>query len=269
MLPVAAFAQEEADIGLPTPVLEEDAGPSTADEQPPRLADGAPGRGTVEDPPAYWAANGWPDNISFAYIGGSEQLADGTVVFWVEIGMVNANDTSRQAILDLVSPNCRVTFYDCSYPYKQREAAFNEIYASRSDIVTGVVLVLNAETVLVEIAEGYEKEYAQKYIEQYGSFVAVTNQLLHHTDAMTGAGDTGNNAQELWLWTAAILLIGAAAVLYMRRRRMVPAMQTNTGSTVADGAAPSRAQTVAAVKNSAQTPPDHVFTSVMERIEKP
>lgn len=158
-----------------------------------RLSDGEAGRGTILAPDKYWAANGYPDNISFAYEAGGEGRSDGTIISWWEIGIVNADAAAKQEILDMLSPNCRVTFRDCTYSYAQREAAYNDIRANLNDIVRDVQMLRNTECVLVVIADGYEKEYAHKYIEQYGPFVAVTSEGSDGMDCMDDA-DTGGNS---------------------------------------------------------------------------
>ena len=47
---------------------------STSDA--PLLRDGLPGRGSIEAPDKYWAANGYPDDVSYAYEAGGEMLAE-------------------------------------------------------------------------------------------------------------------------------------------------------------------------------------------------
>ena len=281
---MTAFAQSEPDRGgipreAPTPNIEENSISEQdilADSQDntPRLADGKAGNGTIDAPDKYWAMNGYPDNISFAYEAGGEMLDDGTSLTYWEIGIINADEASRQAILDLLSPNCRITFRECQYSYNQREAAYNEIYASRNDIVLDVVMVRNSQNVFVAIADGYEKEYARKYIEQYGAFVGVTNDIATADDAIAGLGglDVGGNAKSgfyLWIWSlGAIFLIGMAAILFANRSRLVPAMHTANGNIVTGNAPVSRKQTIATIKNSAITPSDDVFKSIMEKVDR-
>ena len=298
----------------------------------PRLADGEPGRGTLENPHEYWEANGYPDNISFAYEAGGEMLGDGTLIAYWEIGVVNADEAGRQEIINLLSPSCRITFRDCTWSYNQRKAAFDEIYASRGDIVRNAVMALNSETVVVEIAEGYEKKYAQRYIEQYGWFVTVTNDIPVVDDANAGDGagfaagglgtgavcndipgaaaytgdsaelvagglETGavtndisiaadedalmegallqtmpnskrNNNFDVWLLPMCLmLLIGTVTVVYFNRSRLMYAMQTDNGNIFAGRGSISRKQIVAAIRNSALTPSEDVFKSVMERVD--
>jgi len=283
---MTAYAQNEPirggvpsveNTGRPTPVEDTDPiiendGLIDGQENSYRLADGEAGRGTIETPDKYWAENGYPDNISFAYEAGSETLEDGTSIAYWEIGIINADEASKQEILALLSPNCRITFRDCKYSYREREAAFNEIYASRNDIVRNVQMALNSEVVFVEIADGYEKEYARKYIEQYGSFVAVTNDITAAMDATEGLGLDGgdkNNAFGLWLWPICLVfLIGAVTIVFFNRTRLIPTLQTNNGNIVTESTPISRKQTISVIKNSVLTPSDDVFGSIMEKVDK-
>lgn len=272
-LSIPVYAQGESDINRPTsaPVeISEQAVEVDDQGGVPRLADGAVGRGTVEAPDKYWAQNGYPNNISFAYEAGGEMLDDGISISYWEIGVVNADEAAKQEIADLLSQNCRITFRDCTVSYAQREAVYNEIYTSRNDIVRDVLMLRNSEVIMVEIADGYEKEYAQKYIEQYGVFVVVTNDVAAADDAMAVGGlDRGNanNPFGMWWLICFIFIIGAASIVFINRTRLIPAMQTNTGDIVTRNTPISRKQTVAAIKSSALTPSEDVFSSITDRIE--
>ena len=56
-------------------------------------------------------------------------------------------------------------------------------------------------------------------------------------------------------------------VVYFNRARLVPALQTAHGNVVTGGAQVGRKQTEEAVKNSALSPPEGLFGSIMERVE--
>jgi len=271
-------ADTSADV-TPAPIVE-NSGVSEADDNviseelnEPRLADGVAGRGAVDAPDKYWAENGYPENISFAFEAGGEMLDDGTSVAYWEIGIVKADEASKQEIIDLLSPSCRITFRDCTFSYKQREAAYNEIYASRNDIVRDVLMVLNSELVMVEVADDFAKEYAMKYVEQYGWFVLVTNDIGGANDALTGGGlETGgvqNDASRAWLWLVCfVLLAGTVTFLFYNRGRFVPAMQTNNGNVVAGNSPVSRKQTIAAIKKNILTPSDDVYRNIIDKVDK-
>lgn len=247
----------------------------TYEEQPsnytdmPRLSDGEAGRGSIEAPDKYWAKNGYPDDISFAYEAGGEMLEDGTSVSWWEIGIVNADDNRKQEIINMLSPNCIITFIDCRYSYSQREAAYNEIRVSEDDNIHGAVMVLNSEVVMVEISEEHLKEYAEKFNRQYGSFVVVTDNLDAAKDDTLIHGGGMDKGNSLWLWTIfAIILIGTAFIVYFNRTRLIPAMQTTTGTIVTESTPISKKEIIAAIKNNETTPSDGVFDSILLKIDK-
>lgn len=260
---------------LPAPVTdgEAPADEDTYEEQPnysdaPHLADGEAGRGSIEAPDKYWGENGYPDDISFAYEAGGEVLSDDTTVLWWVIGIVNADDNRKQEIIDMFSPNCIITFMDSKYSYNQREAAYNEIRASEDENIHGAIMVLDSEVVMVEISEEHLKEYAEKFNRQYGSFVVVTDDLDAAKEAvMLGGGiDKDNNT---WAWTTfAILLVGAASILFFNRTRLIPAMQTTRGTIVTQAAPISRKETIAAIKKNETAPSDGVFDSILLKINK-
>ena len=240
-----------------------------------RLDEGVAGRGTVDNPADFWVMNGYPDNISFAYEAGGEILENGASIAYWEIGIVNGSEADKQEILGLISPNCLVTFKDCSFSYNQRLMAYNEISAGLDEIVRQVVMALNSETVVVEIADGYEKDYAQKYIEVYGAFVTVTNSIPSNANATAiggslpqlegGFGESGFNN---WIWLiCSVFLVIAFTVLFVNRTRFIPALQTNNGNIITKGAPVSRKQTITAIKNSVISPSDDVFDSLKKRID--
>ena len=273
-MPADAVTHAPGEAAVDESVYEEM--PADTDDVP-RLADGLPGRGGIDDIEKYWAQNGYPENVSFAYEAGGEMLPDGTVVSWWEIGVVDTDEAGKQAILDLLSPSCRVTFWDRQVTYREREAAYNEILArSKEDAnIQGVVMVRNSEGVMVQIAEGVEKEYAGAFVREFGSFVGVTNDLnaVQYTLAGggldTGAREAGMGAGGFWFWPLCLLVaLGLATVLFMNRARLVPALQTTNGTVVTRGAPLSAKETVQAVKNSEAIPDDKVFDAIMDRIGK-
>ena len=234
-----------------------------------RLSDGEAGRGSVEYPDKHWAANGYPDYISFAYEAGGELLDDGTVVSWWEIGIIGGEPV-KQMVLDLVAPSCRVTFWERTFSYNQREAAYSEILARNDENIHGAVMQRNGEGVFVEIAEGYEKEYARQFIEQYGYFVGVTNSLSAMDDAMTGGGmEMGGNPGDpfgVWPWLLAAICLAGITLLAVRRFRLVPALQTTNGTIVTSGAKMSVKEVESAIRNSSQVPADDVFDAIRKEI---
>jgi len=79
----------------------------------------------------------------------------------------------------------------------------------------------------------------------------------------------GKNGFILWILTfGGILVLGTAAIIFVNRTRFIPALQTNNGNIITRGALISRKQTIAAIKNSAITPSDDVFKSIMEKVDR-
>lgn len=235
----------------------------------PRLADGKAGRGSIEDLDKYWAKNGYPDDISFAYEAGGETLQDGTYNKWWLIGVINTDDNRKQEIIDMLSPNCIITFIDSKYSHRQREAAYNEILESKDDNILRAVMGLNTEVLIVTISGGDEKEYAKKFIQQYGSFVVVVNNLDGgdtEFTLLTGSAEKDNN---LWVWMIiTTLLMGATTILFFNRTRLIPAMQTTTGKVVTQSISVSRKETISAIKNNETSPNDKLFRSILSRIDE-
>ena len=158
--------------------------------------------------------------------------------------------------------------------YEQLKIAYNEIleFAKTDNNILAVAISPDSTIVLVAIAEGYEKEYAQRFIREYGSFVVVTNDVDAAANAAPAGGLEGgskNNLFGIWVFpTLIILLLGTATIIFLNRTRPIPAMQTNSGNIATGNAPVSRKQTIAAIKDSAITPSDDMFDLIMDKIEK-
>jgi hypothetical protein len=130
----------------------------------------------------------------------------------------------------------------------------------------------------VGIAEGHEKEYARRFVERYGSFVVVTNDVeLADAAAPVLGVESGLNlesvilpatplASHLWPWLIVGLAVFgmACAVLFGARRG--PALQTAGGNVFARRAAVSRKEAVSSVKENEASPGDRVFDDIMREI---
>jgi len=271
----------------------------------PDLSDGIPGQGTLENPEEYWEENGYPDNISFAFEGGS-MLEDGVnYAFWI-IGIVNANETDKQVIIDLLAPTCLITFEDSLYSYNERKIAYDGILALEDENIIAVILLSNMDKVLVIVEEEDIKHYDELLTAQFGGMVwvsedirfialdgsgwndilppvstpeeiapgAVTPDLVEPLLPIGGIEVTspGNEANPFFWVTLVIILLlcGVAALFIIRRYALSPAMQTTNGDIVS-GTAPvkmGKKQIQTAIKDSTKTPSDNVYTSLMERIDK-
>ena len=228
--------------------------------------DGAVGRGTVENPCEYWEANGYPDNIAFAFDPSGEiLLEDGTSVVYFEIGIVNADEASKQKIIDLLSPNCFITFTDCTWSYNQRQAIRNEILAMNDEKIIDVVLMTNRDGIFVIVLEDSVAHYTETLSAQFGDIISVGGSESTPVVAQVSQMPLYQNN---WIFLAILtLLCGIAITLYFNRTRFIPAMQTNSGNIVTGNAPISRKQTIALIKDSALTPSDDVFKSIMEKID--
>ena len=241
-------------------------------------ADGLPGRGTIEAPGEYWERNGYPDNVSFACIVGDEVLEDGTAITYWEIGIVKTNESSKQEILDMLSPNCIITFRGCTYSHNQGEAVRNEILAMNDEKIIDVVLMGNSDGVLVIVQEDSVAYYTGILSAKFGDIVSVGGDESTPVEAAASDGSAANGGMitdvtapvlvnHNWILPAMlVLLCGVAIALYARRARLIPALQTNTGNVVTGNTPISRKQMIALIKSSAMTPPDDVFRAVMEKI---
>jgi hypothetical protein len=187
----------------------------------PNLSAGLVGRGTLERPDEYWEQNGYPDNISFASEGGGELLDDGTNILWLIIGIVNADESSKQDIINLVAPSCLVTFVECTYTYAQRKMAYDDISSQVGGRVASVYMMRGSEDVFVEFADGQGEEYAQELVEKYGRFVKIASGIgAGDNDDVSNATIAEPKPTKFWLISAILLLLAAlAAVGYKTRKR--------------------------------------------------
>ncbi len=171
------FLPEDQDVPVDESTYREE--PSSPSEQP-RLADGQPGRGDIEDICTYWEQTGYPEDISYAMEAGGEVKEDGKIYSYWEIGLVGADEARRQQILDLVSPQCLVTFYSCTFSHSQKTQAYQTLLAlsQQDENIRQVIFTRNTELVVVGVPEGMEKHYAQLLIHQMGlgAVVSVTDQ---------------------------------------------------------------------------------------------
>jgi len=242
--------------------------PKTDQDNTPRLADGIPGKGAIENPVEYWEANGYPDNISFAFEGGSENIDGTNIVFWI-IGIVNADDKSKQEIIDLLSVNSRITFENCTYSYNQREAAYNAILAMKDDKILDVIFLRGSEKIQIIVATDNVVIYSESLSAQFGGMIWVTDESgVGYNDFLpNGTTGAGKNSPDFLVWSIGVILIlGMAAILIANRTRLIPALQTTNWNVVTENAPISTKQTIAAIKNSALTPSDDVFKNIMEKV---
>lgn len=124
---------------------------------------------------------------------------------------------------------------------------------------TEMVYVVLSNTMSAE----QQKEYATKLIQEYGSFISISDGSME--EALTdGIGyDTGVGIKSGFnpLWA---LLIAMLVILF-QQRRLVPATQTADGAVVANTAKVSSKAIVDAIKKSEATPSEDTFFKIMEK----
>jgi|LSQX01.1.fsa_nt_gb hypothetical protein len=248
----------------------------------PRLSEGEPGSGDITSPLDYWNTNGWPADISFAYNGGGEIAGDDkTILNYWEIGVVNATAERKREITELFASTCLITFHAAKYSHAEREAILTEIEIQAkesrdSNLIYGC-LINNTEKIYVVVKDTAFDEYSARYAKSYGDLIWVQKESeAVSVETITGNIVTGfvsdtEESAKWYLWALPILLcvfVLAAAALYFKRLRLLPARQTADGKTVVAEPPLTREQTVKAIKNSNITPRNGVFDDICKRIEK-
>jgi len=141
---------------------------------------------------------------------------------WIVVGIVDADESSKQSVIDLLSPNCRITFIDCTYSYKQREALFNEIRVMDDTDILDVVLLRNDERIAVIVSKGSVDYYTEKLNKQFGDIVWVTDVIVSHPilpNVIAPARQWWRNIYSWILPIAILFLCGVAILLYFTRTR--------------------------------------------------
>jgi hypothetical protein len=155
------------------------------------------------------------------------------------------------------------------------EAAYNAILEmSKTDAnIVEVEISADGRLVLVVIAEGHEKEYAQILYPQFGSIVLITDSIEGANNAGAGgsgfdgvAVDGGNPWPSPWLWLLPSGCLLALASLFVLRNRRALAFAAADGSSIAAGSAPSSQAVVLAVKASEPAPGDGLFDSILQKL---
>lgn len=263
------------------------------------LSQGQPGRGNVENLYEYWEREGYPADISYAFEAGGELKDDGLVYSYWEIGLAGADESRRQQILDLASPRCLVTFYDCSFTHDQKVQAYQAVLALNDPNIVHVILTRNTDTVVVAVAEGKEKEYAQLLVREMnlGAVVSVVSEdcildlqsesaqqsaSQRRESALTASpglgmgldqgldkGETASPAKEALL-PFALLAAGLSLLLaaLWRLSRRVLALQTVRETQTASPPL-SRRQTARLVKESVRSPSPGLLPAILERVGRP
>lgn len=253
----------------------------------PRLSDGVQGSGEIADPDKYWAQNGYPDDVAYAYeAGGEVREENGREViysYW-EIGVVGADSARRQEIAGQLAPTCLVTFIDCRYPYAEREETAKQLLALDDPNILQVTLVLNTDKVLVLVAPDMAEQYAASLTEAYGDMVEVTDQpiavgqldggredslwqALPQPGLSGGLEETGQPAPRAAFWPFAALAVCLLAALAAGTRRVL-LLQTDKGGLHSSPARPGRRRVEQAVRAAQVSPRDAVWHNIAQEIRK-
>ena len=256
-----------------TDVATESKKPVGETNESPQLTDGTTDKNTIDAPDKYWAQNGYPEDIGFAYEAGGEMREDELgneyyYAYW-EIGIIGANETRKQEIIDMLSPNCQVTFIEVDYSYNERNAVYNEICAAEDENILSVLMMLNTDRIEVVVADNAYEEYVAFMQSSYGDMVELTNELEVATDDVTGF-DKGMGSIANWLLPGIIVLVVLLVfgIFYFNRRRFVYAMQTAGSNTVTATRSMSRKEVVEAIKDTKIQPGESVYEKIRQEIEK-
>lgn len=189
-------APADSPESTPAPVVDVPVDESTYREETPTPytpVQRFPGRGEIGDILSYWEENGYPTDVSYACEVGGEVMEDGTVCSYWEIGLVDADETRRQEILDLVSPDCQVNFQNCLFTHAEKQAAYDKLIelAAGDPNILEVIFIRNGDTVWVSVPEELTKDYAEYLIRDLGlgAVVSVTDQ--HSIATFEGGLETG------------------------------------------------------------------------------
>lgn len=254
------------------------------------------GEGILENPYEFWETNGYPDNISFAQALNGYAFIDGKPTIWY-IGIIDADETSRQEVINLISSKCSVVFIDCTHTHEQRQAAFNAIRDMQDEKIINVTFAINVDKILVIVSDEDVADYEEVLFAQFGDIVIVISAMLVTTYAAKTDVDISDNPimavyvsddgyvafevepdtiynesegskQNNWviLPTILLLLCGVTIILYFNRSRLMLAPQTDNGNFIASNTRISRKQTIAAIKDSTLTPSVDVFRTIKEKI---
>ncbi|HHU53303.1 MAG TPA: hypothetical protein GXZ43_04405 [Clostridiaceae bacterium] len=222
----------------------------------------------------YWEINGYPDYVGFVYStdGSTKNL---TVL------LVGDDGTVENQIRSMLINDSGLSFGNAKYSYNELMAISSEIsseYLENNKLFYGLSVGWGGvgdgapgfgdsgreARVVVEVDSSIFAEYTKLFKELYGDKVVV-----FQSGAFVDESDIAEakNTSLLWLLIPVVLLVGVG-IIFAIRTKLVPALQTATGSVVAKTAPVSRKQTVEAVKNSEVTPRAEVFDSILSKIEK-
>ncbi|MGI6580080.1 MAG: hypothetical protein ACOX3H_07585 [Saccharofermentanales bacterium] len=224
----------------------------------------------------HWETNGYPDYVGFVYStdGSTNNL---TVL------LVGDDGTAENQIRSMLISDSGLSFGSAKYSYNELIAISREIsseyleknklfyalgvgWAGVGDGAPGFGDSGREPRVVVEVDDSIFAEYTKLFAELYGDKVVVfAGGPFVPEDESNIAED--KNTGLLWLLIPMLLMVGAG-IIFAIRTKLVPALQTATGSVVTKTAPVSRKQTLEAVKNSEATPSEDVFDSILRKIDQ-
>ncbi|NLJ69930.1 MAG: hypothetical protein GX328_00500 [Clostridiaceae bacterium] len=224
----------------------------------------------------HWETNGYPDYVGFVYStdGSTNNL---TVL------LVGDDGTAEDQIRSMLINDSGLSFGSAKYSYNELMTIANEIsseYFENNKLFYGLSVGWGGvgdgapgfgdsgreARVVVEVDSSIFAEYTKLFKELYGDKVVVfQSEAFVDEDQRDIAED--KNTGLLWLLIPMVLLVGAG-IIFAIRTKLVPALQTATGSVVTKNALVSRKQTIEAVKNSEVSPRADVFDSILSKIDK-
>jgi hypothetical protein len=222
----------------------------------------------------HWETNGYPDYVGFVFStdGSTNNL---TVL------LVEDDGTAENKIRSMLISDAGLSFGSAKYSYNELLAIADEItsdYLEKNDLFYGLGVGWGGvgdgapgfgdsgkeARVYIEVDKSIFAEYSKLFEEVYGDRVVVFESEAFVPEDLSDVAED-KNVGLLWLLIPMVLLIGAGIAI---RSRLVPAMQTATGSVVTKTTHVSRKQTMEAVKNSAVSPRTEVFDSILSKIDK-
>jgi len=227
-----------------------------------------------------WEAHGYPDDIGGVYFD-SEAEKMGVLV-------VNPKPERIEELHSMLGEETIIT--PCVYSYNELTQVNEEIvsllnpdskiyyvslgWTNTDGIVHGFGESGKEFRVLVGVDESEFVRYRDVFAEQYGGMVMVGISdgegipYLSNDSYLGGYTGTPNN---YYLWIVPVILaiglLGTFAIVQRQRTHRISAMQTTIGDVITASAPATRKETIAAIKNSAVTPPDSVYKSIMEKVD--
>lgn len=232
------------------------------------------GRGT-EHLEKYYAANGYPDYISYAFNTASEMLSEGVDVFYYDVALTENTPENRQAVLDIAAENCCINFIDAQWSYNERQAALEEIQAMDIEGMQ-VTDSLNTEFIFVYLPDGADESAIPLHnglvkilpLSEYA--VVIEDGGMDTVTAPTtgiGAIAESESAAPVWVWAGvaviALAAVGGAAVIIRRSR-----VSVNSDGSAQASASAAKADIVKLIADSAETPSKELKDRIIKEIDK-